>query len=156
MFGITEVQAEMKAKKDREDKKDREALTSAHTVAEAELAEMDRGDGPDAEAARKAIAGIDAEPGPGIFGEPSDAPAAGSYDRPYLDTGHASRLPQAGPSNTAPLPPQARGILEPLPQAAEAVVAGPGANGPIAATMKQHQARAMATSPVIPVPRGAA
>jgi hypothetical protein len=162
MFGITEVQQEMAAEKRRRDKKDRETgsgdspMTSAHEAAEAEMAEMNRDSGPDAEAAQKAISDIGCTDGPGVFGEPRDTPPAGSYNRPYLGGGHSAPSPQHQGPNANPLPPEGRGILSPLPQSAEAVVAGPGINGPIVATMKQHQARAMAANPMIPVPGGAA
>jgi hypothetical protein len=160
MFGITEVQAEMNAEKRKKDKKDRERetgsgdspMTSAHEVAEAEMAEMNRGDGPDAEAARKAISDIGCTDGPGVFGEPHDMPPAGAYDRPYLGGGHSAASPMHQGPNANPLPPEGRGILTPLPQSAEAVVAGPGINGPVMQGMAAHQARAASTMPRMPVP----
>jgi hypothetical protein len=161
MFGITDIQQEMAAEKRRRDKKDREeadggALTSAHTAAEAEMAEMDRDKGPDEEAARKAIADIGCTDGPGMFGEPHDMAPAGSYDRPYLGDGHSAASPMHQAPNPNPLPPEGRGILSPLPQSAEAVVAGPGVNGPIMQGLADHQARAASTMPRMPMPRGSA
>jgi hypothetical protein len=157
MFGITEIQQEMAAEKRKKDKKDREAsdreaLSSAHAVAEAEMAEMNRGGGPDAGAARKAISDIGCTDGPGVFGEPYDMPPAGSWDRPYLGAGHSAPSPMHQGPNANPLPPEGRGILSPLPQSAEAVVAGPGINGPVMQGMAAHQARAASTMPRMPVP----
>jgi hypothetical protein len=158
MFGITEVQNDMAAEKRRRDKKDRdEALTAAHAAEEAGMEAMrgengrSDGDG-EAEAARKAIADIGCEPGPGVFGEPHDMAPAGSYDRPYLHDGTAAPSPMHQAPNPNPLPPEGRGILTPLPQSAEAVVAGPGLNGPIMQGMAAHQARAGATMPRMPIP----
>jgi hypothetical protein len=163
-INVTSVQREMAAEKRKKDRKDRERetgsgdspMTPAHEVAEAEMVEMGRDKGPDAEAARKAISDIGCTDGPGMFGEPHDMPPAGSYDRPFLDAGHSAPSPQHGPPNTSPMPPQGRGILTPLEQSPVPVVAGPGLNGPIAATMAAHQARASATMPRMPIPGGAA
>jgi hypothetical protein len=154
MFGITEIQAEMAAEKRRKDKKDREAsdgepLTAAHAIAEGEAAEAAR-------EARKAVADIGCtDPGAGVM-PPAGMPDADAYDRPYLESGTAAPGPGYQAPNVAPLPPQHPGILQPLPQSAEPVIAGPGIDGPIVATMKQHQARANATMPSMPVPGGAA
>jgi hypothetical protein len=159
-----------------------EALTPAHAVAEAEMAESGQ---PDGEAARKAI---EAEPGPGRFTDPVAPPAAGQFDRPYLGTGHAAPSPQSGPPDTAPAPPPLQpgmpaagefdrpylaGRAAPGPQhqgpnVAPAPPGQPGVlqplpmsavpavvgTGPVVQAMAQHQARAAQSMPPPPPARG--
>jgi hypothetical protein len=159
---VTQVQQEMAAAEKRRKDKDRpgrdvrqpeELLTPAHEVAQAEHDVMDAGRDDGGQAARKAMTDRGAYDGPGTFTEPGTPPGAESFARPYLDTGHAAPSPQHQPPNVAPLPPQGRGILEPLPQSAAAVVVG---TGPGADAMAAHQARAEATVPRMPIPRGSA
>jgi hypothetical protein len=134
--------------------KDREpALTAAHEIAEAEFDGMDGEDEGRGREARKAISDIGAEPGPGRFTEPGSIEPQ-DFRRGPLDSGHAAVSPQQGPPNVPPLPPQGRGILEPLPQSATPVVAGHA--GPITDTIKAHQARATTAMHVAPIPRGSA
>lgn len=125
------------------------ALAGARDAAQAE---MNAGHA-EAEAARKAIAGLEADPGPGSFREPG-AIEPQQFSRPYLDTGHSAASPQHGPPNLSPMPPEGRGILTPLELSAEPVVVGSA--GPITASMAQHRARAAASMPSMPIPRGAA
>jgi hypothetical protein len=129
----------------------REPLTAAHA---ADRAQVEAECGPDGQCddrpvtGKAAIAGLEAEPGPGAFTEPVFPPGAEAFARPYLDTGRAAPSPQQGMPNTAPLPPQHPGILAPLPQSAAAAVVG---TGPAAAGIAAHQARAAQSMP--PVPR---
>ena len=169
MFGITEIQQEMaaveKRRKDKRDWKDRdagglrEALSAAHEAEEAGMEAMrgenGRSDG-DAEAgaARKAVSDIGCtDPGARIM-QPHDMADADVYNRPYLESGTASPGPGYAPPVQAPLPPAGRGILEPTPMPGLPELAGH--NGPIVASMAQHQARAATTMPSMPIPRGAA
>ncbi len=139
---VSEFQQQLAAQKRKKDR-GREPLTPAHAADEAALAaECSPAGRCDSEPvtgedARKAIASLEAEPGPGRVMQPGHVEPE-QFDRPYLEADHPARSPLA---------------LEPLPQSAVAQVVG---SGPAAAGMAAHQARVSATSPVIPVPRGSA
>jgi hypothetical protein len=130
--------------KRRKDRKDREALTPAHAAYEGFVEAGCAGEGHcdsrplTGEDARKAIAGLEAEPGPGTFREPGTI-GPEDFQRPYVETGHASRSPTAAPPNVNPLPPEGRGILRPIELPGTPVVVGHP--GPMAATLAAHQAK---------------
>lgn len=160
-FTITGLREDLAAIEKRRKGKARErddALTAAHAAEEAGMEAMrgenGRSDGDaEAEAARKAISDIGCTDGPGMFGEPGMI-EPGDFRRGPLDSGHAAISPQHAAPNVPPMPPQGRGILEPVPMPGLPEVVGH--NGPILAGMMQHQARATATMPSMPIPRGAA
>ena len=130
-----------------------EPLTAAHAADEAEMDAECAGAGRCEDApvpagpASKAIADLGCtDPGAGTM-SPHDMPDAGEFARPYLDAGHSAPSPQHQPPNPDPLPPQGRGILEPLRISADPVVAG--SPGPMMATMAAHQARAAQSMPPV-------
>jgi hypothetical protein len=132
----------------------REPMTAAHAADEAAMEAECAGEGhcddrplAAGEDARKAaIPGLEAERGPGTSLEPGSI-VPEDFQRPYVETGHASRSPLAGPPNVNPLPPEGRGILRPVELPGAPVVAGHP--GPVMATLRQHQAKAQ-MRPVIP------
>jgi hypothetical protein len=146
MITVTEALQDLAAIEKARKKKDREAaepeaLTPAHEAAQAEADAM-----MDSETTAKAISDIGCDPGPGTFAEPGMIGPEDSR-RPYLGDGHSAASPQQGPPNTAPLPPQHPGILQPLQQSAVPAVAG---SGPVVQGLAQHQARAARNMPTMP------
>jgi len=113
------------------------ALTGAHEAARAGL------DAERAEAARRTIAGLEAEPGPGTFGEPAAPGGASQFDRGYIDAGHGAASAQSQGPNVSPLQHAQPGLLRPLEHVAwDAVPTVAGHGGPVTDAMRVHQGRA--------------
>jgi hypothetical protein len=139
--------------KRRKDRKEREALAPAHAASEGfveaecgpdghcDTAPMAAGD------AGKAVTDRGATPGPGTSPEPGSITPE-QAQRPYLQEGHASRSPLAGPPRQNPLPPAGRGILQPVELPGTPVVAGHA--GPMMSTLAAHQAKAQLRPPIPP------
>jgi hypothetical protein len=120
----------------------------------------------DRHGARKAIAGLDAEPGPGTFREPGTI-SPEDFRRGYEHPGHAAPSPQSGPPCDFPVPqgqPAAedftRAYLQPghaaaspavrdsgMPQHAPSPLPQVHGTGPAAAGIAAHMARYSMTSP---------
>lgn len=141
---VSEFQQQLAAQKCRE------PLTPAHAADEAALEAQCGPDGRcdskpvTGEAARKAIAGLEAEPGPGTFPKPRTIRPE-DFRRGYLEAGHAARSPMAAPPNTAPLPPAPRGVLTPVQLPGTPAVTGSA--GPAMQGIAAHQARAVTSRP---------
>jgi hypothetical protein len=141
-----------KVKIEHEGREDAPALTAAHAESEGF---MDAAQAGHAQDARKAIAGLEAEPGPGTSAEPGTI-APEDFRRPYVQEGHAARSPVAEAPRVPPeqMPPEGRGILTPIALSAVPSVASAG--GPAAQGIAQHMARSGATAGRPPIPTGSA